>query len=75
MLEAKNIHKAYINGKRSLAVLKGVNLSIDKGKFISIVGPSGAGKSTLLHILGGLDLPTKGEVIFEGQDIYKFRST
>lgn len=70
ILEAKNIHKTYTNGKRNLAVLKGVNLAIDKGRFIAIVGPSGAGKSTLLHILGGLDLPTKGEVIFEGQDIY-----
>ncbi|MFH0826522.1 MAG: ABC transporter ATP-binding protein [Candidatus Omnitrophota bacterium] len=70
MLEAKNIHKVYTNGKRNLAVLKGVNLVLDKGRFIAIVGPSGAGKSTLLHILGGLDSPTRGKVIFEGQDIY-----
>jgi len=70
ILEAKNIHKIYTNGKRNLTVLNGVNLDIDKGSFIAIVGPSGAGKSTLLHILGGLDLPTRGKVIFEGQDIY-----
>jgi len=70
MLEAKNIHKVYYNGNKQLEVLKGVNLSIDKGKFVAIVGPSGAGKSTLLHILGGLDMPTEGEVIFGQENIY-----
>jgi len=70
MLEAKNIHKAYYNGSKELQVLKGVNLSIGKGQFIAIVGPSGAGKSTLLHILGGLDMPTQGEVIFEQMGVY-----
>jgi ABC-type lipoprotein export system ATPase subunit len=71
MLEAKNIHKVYNNGKKTLAVLKGVHLNIDKGKFVAIVGPSGAGKTTLLHILGGLDSPSEGKVIFEQEDIYK----
>ena len=70
MLEATDIHKVYNNGKKTLGVLKGVDLNIEKGRFIAIVGPSGAGKSTLLHILGGLDSPTKGRVIFEGRDIY-----
>ena len=70
LLEAKNLRKVYYNGNKQLEVLKGVNLSIDKGKFVAIVGPSGAGKSTLLHILGGLDTPTQGEVIFERKDIY-----
>lgn len=70
MLEAKNIHKSYDNGKEALTVLKGVDLSIENGKFVAIVGPSGAGKSTLLHILGGLDSPTEGRVIFEEKDIY-----
>ena len=70
MLEAKNIHKLYNNGVRELHVLKGVDLSIEKGEFLAIVGPSGAGKSTLLHILGGLDNPTEGKVIFEQEDIY-----
>ena len=70
LLEAKNLHKVYYNGNKQLEVLKGVNLSIDKGKFVAIVGPSGAGKSTLLHILGGLDIPTQGEVIFGGKNIY-----
>lgn len=70
MLEAKNIHKVYRNGKKELAVLKGVDLNIEKGRFVAVVGPSGAGKSTLLHILGGLDYPTQGKVILEQEDIY-----
>jgi lipoprotein-releasing system ATP-binding protein len=70
MLEAKNIHKVYNNGNKAIHVLKGIDLSIDKGRFTAIVGPSGAGKSTLLHILGGLDMPTEGKVIFAQKDIY-----
>ena len=70
MLEAKAIHKVYNNGTKQIHVLKGVDLNIEEGKFVVILGPSGAGKSTLLHILGGLDSPTKGRVIFQGLDIY-----
>jgi len=70
MLEARNIHKTYYDGKKELAVLKGIDLTLAKGEFNAVVGPSGAGKSTLLHILGGLDYPTKGEVILEGENIY-----
>lgn len=70
MLRAKNIHKVYNNGKKELRVLKGIELNIEKGKFVAVVGPSGAGKSTLLHILGGLDNPSEGKVFFEEKDIY-----
>ena len=70
MLQAINIHKTYSHAAKSLHVLRGINLTIDSGEVLSIVGPSGAGKSTLLHILGGLDKPSDGRVIFENQEIY-----
>ncbi len=71
MIQAKNIHKTYSSGSKILHVLKGVDINIEPGKLVSIVGPSGAGKSTLLHVLGGLDKPSQGEVIFEGSNIYE----
>ncbi len=71
MLKAQKIYKVYNNGNKDIAVLKGVDLNVDKGKFAVIAGPSGAGKSTLLHILGGLDSPTQGEVFFAQENIYK----
>lgn len=70
-MEARGIHKFYHSGDKQLEVLRGVDLKLRHGQFIAIVGPSGAGKSTLLHILGGLDSPSQGQVIFEGSDIYK----
>jgi lipoprotein-releasing system ATP-binding protein len=70
LIEAKNINKTYKEGSYVLNVVKDVDLTIEKGQVIAIVGPSGAGKSTLLHILGGLDVPTSGKVIFDGQDVY-----
>ena len=71
LIKAVNLQKTYAQGGKALNVLRGVHLTIEKGDFLSIVGPSGAGKSTLLHILGGLDRPTDGHVLFEDQDIYK----
>jgi lipoprotein-releasing system ATP-binding protein len=71
MLQATNIHKVFHNGKKTLAVLKGIDLKIAQGDFLAIVGPSGAGKSTLLHILGGLDTPSQGKVVLAGENIYR----
>ena len=67
MIEARNLHKVYQDGAVPLHVLKGVSLAIEPGEFVAITGPSGAGKSTLLHLLAGLDLPTEGEVLWEGR--------
>jgi ABC-type lipoprotein export system ATPase subunit len=71
MLEAKDLYKSYENGESTLDVLKGISLKVKDKEFLAIQGPSGAGKSTLLHILGGLDRPDSGEVLFGGYDIYK----
>lgn len=75
MLEARNLHKVYNDGKRELRVLSGVGLKVEKAQFVAVIGPSGAGKSTLLHILGGLDSPSQGEVIFEGESLYKYNDS
>lgn len=71
MLEAKQIVKIYPQGSSHLEVLKGIDLVVKEGDALSIVGSSGAGKSTLLHILGTLDRPTSGEVLFKGQNIFE----
>ena len=72
IIEASGIKKAFQKDDVIIEVLKGVNFTADKGSFITIMGPSGAGKSTFLHIIGTLDKPTEGTILFEGQDIMKF---
>jgi len=62
----RDIQKIYQKGSVSVEALKGINLLIEKGEFLSIMGPSGSGKTTLLNIIGCLDVPTKGEVIYDG---------
>jgi ABC-type lipoprotein export system ATPase subunit len=69
-LEVQGLSKVYKNGADKLEVLRGINLGIKDNEFVAIQGPSGAGKSTLLHILGGLDRPTSGGVLFEGVNLY-----
>jgi len=69
LLEATGLGKTYDLGHRSLEVLRGVSLTVRHGEFVALRGASGAGKSTLLHLLGGLDTPTHGTVVFEGRDL------
>ena len=66
-LRVENLVKDYPSGEGTLRVLKGITLEIEESKITAIVGPSGAGKSTLLHILGFLDRPTEGDVVYRGQ--------
>ena len=66
---AKSIQKDFINGKETTKVLKGVDFKVNQGEFVAIMGPSGSGKSTLLQLLGGLDLPTSGEIKVNGKNI------
>ena len=67
ILQAQNLEKSYDLGRRVIKVLHGVSLEIVQGEFLSLQGASGTGKSTLLHLLGGLDEPTRGEVISNGR--------
>lgn len=69
ILEVKNLSKTYGKGDTMVKALDNVSFSVEKGEFVAIVGPSGSGKSTLLHILGGVDVPTSGNVIINDTDI------
>ncbi len=70
MLRLENVYKTYGIGAAATAALKNVSLSVEEGEFVAVIGSSGSGKSTLLHTLGGVDKPTRGKVIIDGQDIY-----
>lgn len=72
LLRCINLSKVYNDGKNLVKVLTNVNLQVEKGEQLAIVGSSGSGKSTLLHLLGALDKPSNGQVLFEQQDIFSF---
>lgn len=71
IIRLNDIHKSFWVGEQEVPVLKGIDLTIQPGEFVSIVGPSGNGKSTLLNMITGIDRPTNGEVIVTGQQIHK----
>lgn len=73
LIDTVLVTKVYRNGVEKVFAVKDVSLSLKEEDWIAIVGPSGAGKSTLLHIIGGLEIPTKGEVIFNNKSIYKMK--
>lgn len=75
ILEIRNLCKTYGHGETEVKALDNISLDVKQGEFVAIIGPSGSGKSTLMHILGGVDVPTSGEVRIAGTDITKLDET
>jgi ABC transporter related protein len=75
ILRVENLKKTYGKGNTLVKALDGVSFTVEKGEFVAIVGASGSGKSTLLHLLGGVDRPTSGKIIIDGEDIYSLNET
>lgn len=72
IIKLENVWKKYLLGRVELNALKGVNLEINPGSFVTIMGPSGSGKSTLLNMVGLLDIPSQGKIFVKGRDIAEF---
>lgn len=70
IIEVSKVKKNYRIGSNELQVLKGIDFTVDEGEIVAVIGASGAGKSTLLHIVGTLDKPTDGKVLFDGDDVF-----
>lgn len=71
MLEVSDLNKSFTTSAGRIDVLKGINLKVEEGETIALVGPSGAGKTTLLHLMGTLDRPTSGKVLFGKEDVFQ----
>ena len=69
MIKVNNLTKSFIQGQARTQVLKGVDLHVEEGEFVAIMGPSGSGKSTLLQLLGGLDIPTEGDILINQNNL------
>jgi putative ABC transport system ATP-binding protein len=74
LVQINNVVKHYTRGKQKVEVLHGITLTIPKGDFVALMGPSGSGKTTLLNLIGGLDQPTAGEILIDGQRIDRMSS-
>jgi lipoprotein-releasing system ATP-binding protein len=74
LVEVRGVEKRFFHEGRELTVLKPIDLTIERGEMLTIVGASGAGKSTLLHLMGTLDLPTSGQILFNGRDVTRYSS-
>ena len=72
-IKLENIYKKYKAGAITVNALNGINLEINQGDFIAITGKSGGGKTTLLNLLGGLDTPTKGRILFKEKNLNKYK--
>jgi len=75
LIEARGLRKTYMSGDRQLTVIDGLDLAVAAGETVAIVGASGTGKSTLLHLLGGIDRPSAGEILFEGSRLDALSAT
>lgn len=71
LIEMSNVKKIYYLGETEVQALRGVDVSIERGEFVSVIGPSGSGKSTLMHIIGCLDVPSEGNYFLDEQDVSK----
>ncbi len=69
LVEIRNVTKHYVRGKQKVEVLHGISIDIPKGDFVALMGPSGSGKTTLLNLIGGLDQPSGGEIVVDGERI------
>jgi putative ABC transport system ATP-binding protein len=69
MISVRGVHKVFRQGETEVPALAGLSLEVPTGVFVSVMGPSGSGKSTLLHLMGGLDVPTAGEIVIDGTPI------
>src|SRR5215831_2342111 len=71
LIEIQDVRKTYRRGTEEVKVLDGLGLTIDEGDFVALMGPSGSGKTTLLNLIGGIDQPTSGEIVVNGEPIGK----
>ncbi len=75
LVAVKDVWKKFIHEDNEVVILRGIDLVIEQGEMLAVVGPSGAGKSTLLQILGTLDLPTSGTILYEGKDVTRYSAS